>query len=145
LAVGLLLAATLVAGIPLQPGTTIEFSTVAEGRSVLGARDEFIQAMSQLDRCLRMKTTTQVTEAQFLSFVQNQVLTWSAADQVKLSNVICSVQSSFSELQPALPGRVLLIKTTGNEEGNAAYCRVGAIVLPQQMVNGSSDYGCDWK
>lgn len=35
-----------------------------EARSILGERDGFIQAMSQFDRCVRMKTSRLVTEAE---------------------------------------------------------------------------------
>ena len=43
-----------VAGVVLQPGTTIEFATVQHAREVLTNRDEFIRMMSQFGRCLRM-------------------------------------------------------------------------------------------
>jgi len=129
------LATTLVAGIPLQPGTTLEFASVEEGRNVLGAR---AQGMSQFERCVRMETTAPVTEAEFVTFVQNQVLAWSAADQVNVSNAVSLIQAGFNELHPALPARVLLIQTTGKEEGDAAYVwegAVGTIVLSQPFVN----------
>lgn len=50
-----------VAAVALQPGTTIEFATVSQGREVLTNRDEFIQLMSQFDRYLRMNVGTHDT------------------------------------------------------------------------------------
>ena len=39
-----------VASVALQPGTTIEFATVQQGREALTNRDEFIQMMGQFDK-----------------------------------------------------------------------------------------------
>ena len=126
------------AGVALQPGTTLEFATVQQGREALGHRDEFVQTTSQFDRRVRMKTDAAVTEAQFLTFVQNQVQTWSAAEQTRFSNIVATLQAPLTGLNVSLPSTVWLIKTTGREEANAAYCRSNTIILPQTMVSGGS-------
>jgi formylglycine-generating enzyme required for sulfatase activity len=126
------------AGVVLQPGTTIEFATFQQGRAVLGTRDDFIQMMSQFDRCVRMKTSAAVTEAQFLAYIQSQVVAWSAADQVLLSNIVVALRPLLTNLNLSLPPIIQVIKTTGNEEGNSAYVRGTSIIFPQVMVSSGS-------
>lgn len=126
------------AGVELQPGTMIEFATLEQGRTVLGARDDFTQVMSQFDRCVRMKTSKEATEAQYLSYIQDQVLSWSVREQTTLSNVVGSIRLPLSDLNLALPSIIWFIKTTGNEEARAAYTRGNAIIVPQPLASGSS-------
>ncbi len=122
-------------GVELRPGTTVECATVEEARSILGQPDAFIQAMSQFDRCVRMKTSRLVTEAELLKYLTNQARAWSSSEQTKVSNILNSIRNKLTSLNLPLPQRIPLLKTSGADEANAAYCRGGAIVLPQSYVN----------
>lgn len=132
----LLPSATLRADeVPLQPGTVIRFATVAQGKQVLMTRDSYVAAQSPFDRAARMRTDRDVTEDEYLEYVGAQVRAWEADEVAKLSAIIASVQSKTARFKLPLPETILLVKTTGLEEGNAAYCRADAIVLPQRYVD----------
>ena len=123
------------ANVPIRPGTVVEFASVAEGQAILGARDAFIQTLTPLDRSMRMKTNGRVSESQFMAFVTNQVRAWTASEQTKITTNLNTISGLMADLNVSFPSVVPLIKTTGNEEGQAAYVRGKAIILPQAMVN----------
>jgi hypothetical protein len=122
-------------GVELRPGTIVDFASVEEGRAVLGSRDAFIQAMSPFDRCVRMKTSRLVTEAELLTYITNQVRAWSGSEQSKLTNILASIRSKLAHFNLPFPDRILLVKTTGAEEDDAAYTRSRSIVLPQNYLS----------
>lgn len=127
------------AAIELKPGSVVEFASVEEGRRILSERETgFIQALSQFDRCVRMRTSRLVTEAEFVTHLTNQVRAWSAAEQTKVTGVLNWFANQIRGLQVSFPAQFYLVKTTGNEEGNAAYLRGSSIILPQGMVSANT-------
>jgi hypothetical protein len=124
--------------ITLQSGTVIRFATVDEAREKLRSRDDFIQRLSPFDRAARMKTDKEVSEKEFLEFTATNAAAWSEAEKQKLTTALQGLQAPFDSLALPLPKEVLLIKTTGREEGDAAYTRGNAIFLPQSKVNSAT-------
>jgi hypothetical protein len=124
------------AGFEIRPGVVAEFATVRQGRAILGTRDSFIRTLSPFDRAVRMQTNAAVTEAQFVRYIQSQVLPWSAADIAAVTNVLGTFAARTRDWNLVFPGKFFLVKTTGREEGNAAYLRGTAIILPQQALGG---------
>lgn len=120
--------------IPLTPGTTLRFASVTEGQAVLAASDEYTQAMTPFDRAVRMRTQQPTTERQFLEFLARHVRPWTATEKQTLSAVADAAQAKLTPWRLAFPPLVLLVKTTGQEEGGAAYCRGNAIVFPERML-----------
>ena len=110
------------------------FATRQEGRDILTARDEFVEQMSPFDRSCRMRTDRDVTIKEYLDFVSNNVLAWEKEDEERIQPIIAGMESKLKRFAPFLPDRVYLVKTTGNEEGGAAYTRGGAIVIPRGMI-----------
>ncbi len=110
------------------------FATREKGQEILGARDTYIQQMSPFDRSCRMRTGAVVTEKEFLGFVSNNVLSWEKDEEERLRPIAAGVESKLKRFAPLLPEKVYLVKTTGNEEGGAAYTRGGAIVIPRAMI-----------
>lgn len=110
------------------------FTTLEQGREILTARDVYIERMSPFDRSCRMKTNKVVTRETFLDFVSNNVLPWDQADKELLGPVLAVIESKLKDFTSFLPERIYLVKTTGNEEGGAAYTRGAAIVIPRAMV-----------
>jgi hypothetical protein len=127
------------ADVPLQPGTVVRFASVDEGKEVLTARDAYVAAQGPFDRAARMMTDRVVGEDEYLAFVGAQALPWQAEEREKIAAIVDSVRSKIDRFRLPLPEQVLLIKTTGKDEGNAAYCRAGAIVLPQRYVDRPAD------
>ncbi len=113
---------------------TMHFASQSEGRQILTARDEFSQRLSPFDRSARMKTEKAVSESELLTFIGKNVAEWNKDETQAVQSAIEACQPQLRDLRLALPPTVQLIKTTGTEEGNAAYTRATAIVLPQSVL-----------
>lgn len=137
-AVFFLAPTTLRAQMTLGEGVTISFASLVEGKRLLASRDDFVQRMSPFDRAARLKTDKDVSERQYLKFVGQNVLEWNDAEKQKISLAFQSIQETLEAMALPFPEKVLIIKTTGKEEGGAAYTRANAIVLPQADLNAPS-------
>jgi hypothetical protein len=73
-----------------------------------------------------------------LAYAADQVRPWDSREVNHLSQIVSAVRGHLDGYELALPNIVLLVKTTGREEGRAAYCRGHAIVLPQAMLAAST-------
>jgi hypothetical protein len=114
--------------------TTMHFASQGEGRQMLVAKDDFIQRLSPFDRSARMKTDKAVSEGELLEFIGKNVVDWTKEETQAVQAAIEAMQPLFRDLPLSLPPTVQLIKTTGAEEGNAAYTRGIAIVLPKSEL-----------
>jgi hypothetical protein len=119
---------------------TMHFASQSEGRQILTAKDDFIQRLSPFDRSARMKTDKAVSEDELLAFIGRNVEEWSKDETQTVQEAIEALQPLVRDLRLSLPPAVQLIKTTGTEEGNAAYTRTSAIVLPKiELSKGQKD------
>jgi hypothetical protein len=129
-----LLRCSASADVPLA-NSKVHFASQSEGRQILTAKDEFIQRLSPFDRSARMKTDKAVSEDELLAFIGRNVVEWSNDEKQSVQAVIEALQPLLGELRLSLPPTVSLIKTTGAEEGNAAYTRATAIALPKSELS----------
>jgi hypothetical protein len=125
------------AQINLGDGAAAVFASVEEAKQILSARDGFVLQMSPFDRAARLKTGSHVSEAEYLAFAAGNTLEWGAGEREKVSSAFDAIQEDLTVLSLPFPGKVLLIKTTGSEEGGAAYTRANAIILPEQVLGSS--------
>lgn len=110
-------------------GTTAHFATQSEGRAILTAKDEFIQRLGPFDRSARMKTDKPVSEDEFLEFVGKNVIDWTQEETQTVQAAIAAIHPLLLDLPLSLPRPVQFIRTTGAEQGNAAYTQGTGIVL----------------
>jgi hypothetical protein len=105
------------------------FASVEQGREILKNRDEFVRSLSPFDRAARLKSAVPVSESAYLDFTAGNVLAWTPEEQAMLSAALRALQPKLEQL--ALPQKqsVLIVKTSGKEEGGAAYTRGNAIML----------------
>ncbi len=122
------------AEVPLHRDTVVRFATVEEGVAALTKRDGFIESLSRFDLQSRLRTDQAVSRDDLLKFIANQVIAWDEQDVKQLTSVIESIRERLKNLHVPLPETVLLVHTTGKEEGEAAYCRGNAIVLPAKVL-----------
>jgi hypothetical protein len=120
----------------LNDRTSIVFATAAQAKTVLQQRDKYIQQMSPFDRAARMKTDKVVSEKEFLAFAVRNILPWNKKETAKIQTALAGVKRGLTKLSADFPATVFMIKTTGNEEGQAAYTRGNAIILPKRMISG---------
>ncbi|MGN6546783.1 MAG: hypothetical protein ACTHK7_17135 [Aureliella sp.] len=111
------------------------FSSAADARAELSTRDAFVSRMSPFDRSARLKTDKPVDEATYLEFAGNQALEWSSQDQKRITAAIKALNAKLLPLHLNFPAEIRFIKTTGLEEGAAAYTRGTAIILPKKMLS----------
>ena len=121
-----------------KDGLNAAFATVAEGRKILTTRDDFIERLSPFDRAARMKTDREVSEKEFLEFVGQNVLAWTGPEREKLSAALAAIQPALKALSLPFPKKIYMVKTSGKEEGGAAYTRANAIVFPVNMLAGNN-------
>jgi len=117
----------------------LTFASVAEGRSVLTTKDDFVERMSPFDRAARLKTDREVSEAQYLAFVASAVREWGPPEKKKVTRLFRDIRPRVRQLGLPLPDQIHFIKTSGDEEGEAAYTRQNAIILPANMITESDD------
>jgi hypothetical protein len=113
---------------------TIAFASLSEGRQILMTRDDFIQRLSPFDRAARMKTDKDIPEAAFLKFIGDNVLPWTRTEEEKVDSAFRGIQPRLEALSLPFPEKIYVVKTTGNEEGGAAYTRGNAIVIPKAKL-----------
>ncbi|MCK7491259.1 MAG: hypothetical protein MZW92_05725 [Comamonadaceae bacterium] len=118
----------------LNAQTHIRFASADEGRRVLGSADNFTRALSAFDRSVRRQTEQAVSATDFLEFASQQVLPWSDAEVDNLRQILAPVGTLFFDRTLRFPPVVLLVKTSGHEEGHTPYHRGNAIVLPAGVL-----------
>lgn len=139
----LLTAATqaLAAGdeLPLAGKSVWRLADVRQGVEAISRRDSFTNSLSPFDRQVRLKTDQDVTDATVIQNMADQVLAWEDDEKKLLAEVAASLEAKLRPWQLPLPEVVLLVKTTGKEEANAAYCRGPAVVLPKAKLEQSAE------
>jgi hypothetical protein len=117
-------------GWALAEPTQIRFLPRAEAASVLSQRDEFVRQLSPFDRQARVGKASAVCEEELLLHLAAQARDWSGPQQQEIHRVWQSLRLKLSRLPLPGPETIDLIQTTGRDEGDAAYTRAQAIVLP---------------
>jgi hypothetical protein len=125
--------------IPLTAGSAVRFATPQEAAQALTRRDDFTRSLSLFDRQSRLQTDGPAPLDALLKFTTQQIVPWTADEQQKLTRAWQSIRNRLQPFQLPLPATILLVKTSGREEGNAAYCRGAAIVLPQRVLQRSAE------
>lgn len=123
--------------VALDDDCTVRFAPIAEGASQLKRQDRFLRALSRFDQQSRLKTAGDTNAAKVGEMAAGEVRDWTEAEIAKLKPLIATIGAKLKEqtLQLPFPDTIWLIKSTGLDEGQAAYCRGNAIVLPQIMVD----------
>lgn len=124
---------------PLTDTTVLSFASVEEGQAALGSTDRFIKALSKFDRQARLRSTRDdITNEEVMQLAASHVLPWQPEQITKFTKVIASMREKLSGYKLPLPETILLIQTSGEEEGNAAYTRENAIIFPKRYVEGKN-------
>ncbi len=113
----------------------IEFASIEAAREVLGTRDEFVARLSPFDRAARLKAAGEVSEAEYLAFARAAGREWSNDERARLTEAFEAIAPRLAELLPELASPILLVKTSGEEEGGAGYTRGSAVMLPQAFTD----------
>ncbi len=110
------------------------FATRRQAKQALATRDGFVARLSAFDRSARMKTARPVPEDEFLGFLAAQALPWLPEEVEKTQRALAAAAPRLAGLAARLPATILVVKTTGEEESQAAYTRRNAIFLPPNKI-----------
>lgn len=120
--------------VEIKPGTILSFADSDEAQRILCTRDDFISRLSPFDRAARMKTDKEVSEEEFLSFIGKNVCDWKEDEIQKIESVAASLNPKLARYNLKLPKKVMVVKTTGEEEGGSPYTRGHTIILPPKTL-----------
>src|SRR5260370_38240189 len=87
------------------------FATAAEGRAILGARDEYVLATSALERSAQLRTGDKEDEGRFMRFMQGTVLDWTEEERRHLRPLIARLDRFLSGLKRKCPARILPVRS----------------------------------
>jgi hypothetical protein len=122
----------------LPGGTEVVAVSTETGRELLTTVDEYVCQQSPFDRQARVNLRRDVVEVTlpiYLDYVASQVMSWSKAEIEALKTIVTAMAQLFAPLSLRLPAKIHLVKTSGQEEGYAAYTRrKDTIVLPANMI-----------
>lgn len=136
---------TAAAAEPAQIHTTcqMEFASIAQGQALLASDDAFLQALTPLDRSLRLRRIRPVSRQAFVKFATAQVRPWTASERARLKTawerVLARLQALEIDIAPHCPARVVFIKSSGREEYDAEYTRQNAMIFSQSFLNRRGD------
>lgn len=122
--------------IEFKEGTVLVFAEPQQAGEHLAKKDDFIKNLSPFDCSARLATDKPVSQEEFLKYIAEQVQPWTDGEKKRIKGMVESIANRIKNLKFNLPPKILLIKTTGREEGGASYCRTNAIVLPSAALYG---------
>ncbi len=125
--------------LPLQGNSVVHFASRSEAQDILGGRDEFVRAMTPLDRRLRLQSDAPVDEATYLEFARQQAREWTQDERDLIRQALDLIRPRLAGLKSVWPDTISLVKSTGQEEAQAPHCRGNAVVLPRGHLGQSPD------
>jgi hypothetical protein len=120
--------------IRLTDGSSIALAGRQTGAQFLRKSDAFTQATGDLERRMRLKSMEAVSEDDLLSHVSEQAADWSDVERMRIRAAIDACHDRLASWKLPFPKTIPLIKTSGVDEGGAAYTRREAVILPQSML-----------
>jgi hypothetical protein len=127
---------TLGERVQLGTNVTVSFASVETGREILTRRDDFIAALTPLDRRARMQTNQDFSEKDFLAFVGRSVQSWTPDETNRITSAFQTLGDKLARWHLPFPATILLVRTSGEEEFNNCYTRQNAIIFPAAEAAG---------
>ena len=117
-------------------GSALSFVDGEEAKRRLAAEDGFVHTLSAFDRAARLKSDHEIDTPTYLKFLSEQARSWSADERRELEAAWCDLAHRIDGKgwKLTLPKSVLLIKSSGLEEGQTPYTRGDAIIIPERVV-----------
>ena len=109
------------------------FASSNEAQRYLQTEDLFLRSLSAFDRSARLKTSKDTDTAEYVKFITGQTKDWTDNEKEKIRTIMQCIGMAIADYKLLFPQEIVFVKTTGKEEGNAAYCRGdNVIVLPNR-------------
>lgn len=126
---------------PLMAGshTRITFASARKGSELITNNDDYLSRIGSFDRNSKMRVNGAVTQDDLVKFMGANTLDWTEKEKQKVATGIKFFKDLSAQLKLPLPDEVFFVKTTGAEEGGAAYTRANAIFFPQNFLSVPQD------
>ena len=111
-----------------------EFVDVKTATSIIAEKDKYIGNFSEFDLQSRLGTSEKASMEEFLEFLSHQTLDWTNSEREKVERVFEELENAYSPYKECMLDNIMLIKTTGREESDAAYTRRNCIYIPLSMI-----------
>lgn len=121
---------------PVTVDIQLTFASREEAATILSTDDEFVQRLSPFDRSARLKSEESVDKDTYLKFVTQQTLDWSDEERETINAAWKRVMAGLAGTNINAPKQISMIKTSGKEEGDAAYTRGTSIIFPASKAGG---------
>jgi len=115
----------------------VAFRTVDSGESrlLLVEDDLYIKNLTVSEISLKLRTSKDITLDEYKRYVASQALDWTEDEKKMIRTIVVNLKKALESYDLKFPKEVLLILTTGNEEGKSAYCRDNIIiVIPKNYI-----------
>jgi hypothetical protein len=113
----------------LAHATEYTFASEAQGRTIAGSKDEYIERLGALERSLKTKSTAPVSEQAFLAIAASAVRPWQAEERASVESALETIRARLEQLRLPLPPQVILVRSSGLGEGGAPHTRGSAVFL----------------
>ncbi len=124
-------------GLFLQEGTAVALANAARSKVLLNQEDDYTKNLSQFDLMAKLqKLDTTLKSSDYLNFAASQALDWTPQEEKRMIKTIGVVSQRIAKLglKLNLPQTIEFVKSTGAEEGNAAYTRANYVVFSKEML-----------
>jgi hypothetical protein len=119
--------------LPSLSGARIRFADVEIARSLLGARDDWMDATGEFQRRAIMNSGSPVSLQAFQQWNGDAAQSWSAPERERWRRALEQLVPGFAMLRIPLPSELWLVSTNGQESANLPYTRGNFIALPQKQ------------
>lgn len=119
--------------------TRVTFASKQKGSELITDNDDYLSRIGSFDRNSKMRVNGDVTQNDLVRFMGANTLEWTEQEKKKITIGINLFRQMAAQYNLPLPEEVFFVKTTGNEEGGAAYTRANAIFFPKKFIEVPQD------
>jgi len=102
--------------------------------SIIATKDDYVSNFSEFDLQSRLGTSKNVSKEDLVDFLSRQTVDWTNSEEIIVNRIFNELHISYAPYKEYLLDSVKIIKTTGQEECDAAYTRNKCIYVPISMV-----------
>lgn len=106
------------------------FASAAEGREILGTRDDYVRATAPLERSAKLRTANAVDEDSFIRHMRETPMEWTDEQRKNLAPVIEALSKFLRGVRWKMPERILITQTSPLLEDDLPHTRGIAIISP---------------
>lgn len=110
--------------VPFYKGSTIVLNDIESAKKLLLTKDDYIQGLSTFDLQSKMMVFQAPQIDEFMKFQAEQVIPWTPEEIQFWVSLLKNLKLDFEKFSDVpIPEKIIISKTTGKEEGDAAYTR----------------------